>query len=301
MTFSDNDKRSKKRRESRQRAAWGCLRPLVSRGVVGHRGVFGQAVPCKVVVLGLSAGGVPPCTAVPFILSLLEAPAGPSVDFVHPQNADKHRQRCHREHNGREQHEHSSCHVGAEERDGRQPPTRSPSGETHCLQEGEDKLHAEDEEEGHEIKGAVRPKGFVHRSEPADVAAGAEEDQPEDGQAKVDTIATSNPPRQAGNDVHDQRDAVKDPDVVDPLHQGLIIDGYLIRKVLVEAGLQGDEFGERWEVIHLLCHGGSGGRWATTAGRQQSVSVLHGAGMVPGSLQGRPAVRTLPPQHPAVG
>lgn len=45
-----------------------------------------------------------------------------------------------------------------------------------------------------------------------------------------------------------------DPDVVDPLHQGLIIDGYLIRKVLVEAGLQGDEFGERWEVIHLLCN-----------------------------------------------
>lgn len=56
--------------------------------------------------------------------------------------------------------------------------------------------------------GSHVPKGFVHRSEPADVAAGAEEDQPEDGQAKVDTIATSNPPRQAGNDVHDQRDAV---------------------------------------------------------------------------------------------
>lgn len=56
--------------------------------------------------------------------------------------------------------------------------------------------------------GSHVPKGFVHRSEPADIAAGAEEDQPEDGQAKVDTIATSNPPRQAGNDVHDQRDAV---------------------------------------------------------------------------------------------
>lgn len=43
-----------------------------------------------------------------------------------------------------------------------------------------------------------------------------------------------------------------DPDVVDPLHQGLVIDGDLIPKVLIEAGLQGDEFGERWEVIHLF-------------------------------------------------
>lgn len=62
---------------------------MVSRGVVGHRGVFGQAVPCKVVVLGLSAGGVPPRTAVPLILSLLEAPAGPSVDFVHLKDGQK--------------------------------------------------------------------------------------------------------------------------------------------------------------------------------------------------------------------
>lgn len=40
--------------------------------------------------------------------------------------------------------------------------------------------------------------------------------------------------------------------MVDSLHQGLIIDGYFIRKILVETWLQRDKLGERWEVIHLF-------------------------------------------------
>lgn len=52
------------------------------------------------------------------------------------------------------------------------------------------------------------PKGFVCRSEPADVAAGTEEDKPEDGQTKIDPVASSDPPRQARNYIHYQRDAV---------------------------------------------------------------------------------------------
>lgn len=43
-----------------------------------------------------------------------------------------------------------------------------------------------------------------------------------------------------------------DPYVVDSFHQGLIIDGYFIRKILVETWLQRDKLGERWEVIHLF-------------------------------------------------
>lgn len=43
-----------------------------------------------------------------------------------------------------------------------------------------------------------------------------------------------------------------DPYVVDSFHQGLIIDGYFICKILVETWLQRDKLGERWEVIHLF-------------------------------------------------
>lgn len=40
--------------------------------------------------------------------------------------------------------------------------------------------------------------------------------------------------------------------MVDSFHQGLIIDGYFICKILVETWLQRDKLGERWEVIHLF-------------------------------------------------
>lgn len=43
-----------------------------------------------------------------------------------------------------------------------------------------------------------------------------------------------------------------DPDVVDSLHQRLIIDGNFISKILVETWFQRDKLGERWEVIHLF-------------------------------------------------
>lgn len=58
------------------------------------------------------------------------------------------------------------------------------------------------------LLGRYSPKGFVGRSEPADVPTGAEEDQPQDGQAKVDPTASPNPPGQAGDEVHSQCDAV---------------------------------------------------------------------------------------------
>lgn len=46
------------------------------------------------------------------------------------------------------------------------------------------------------------PKGFVRWAEPADVAAGTEENKPEDGQAKIDPRASSDPPGQARNYIH---------------------------------------------------------------------------------------------------
>ena len=52
------------------------------------------------------------------------------------------------------------------------------------------------------LVGSHLPKGFVRRSEPADVAAGTEENKPEDGQAKIDPRASSDPPGQARNYVH---------------------------------------------------------------------------------------------------
>lgn len=72
-----------RRRESRQVCSRRCLRPLVSRGIVGHCGILWQAVPRKIAVLGLPAGRVPPRAAVPLILSFLETSTGPSIDFMY--------------------------------------------------------------------------------------------------------------------------------------------------------------------------------------------------------------------------
>lgn len=55
------------------------------------------------------------------------------------------------------------------------------------------------------------------------------------------------------------------PQLVDPLHQLLVLDGDLIGEVLVEAGLQGDEVGQRREVIFLSCSH-RGGEWGVQAG-----------------------------------
>lgn len=52
------------------------------------------------------------------------------------------------------------------------------------------------------LPGSPLPEGFVRGSEPADVAAGTEEDQPEDGQTKIGPVASSDPPRQARDYVH---------------------------------------------------------------------------------------------------
>lgn len=72
-----------RRRESRQVCSRRCLRPLASCGIVGHCGILWQAVPRKIAVLGLPAGGVPPRAAVPLILSFLETSTSPSIDFMY--------------------------------------------------------------------------------------------------------------------------------------------------------------------------------------------------------------------------
>lgn len=59
-----------------------------------------------------------------------------------------------------------------------------------------------EEMEQKRLVGFHSPKGLVGGAEPADVAAGTEEQKPEDGQAKIDPVAASDPPRQAGDDIH---------------------------------------------------------------------------------------------------
>lgn len=83
MIFSKNKNKKTKKERLQAVCSRCCLRPLVCRGVVGHCGIFWQAVPRKIAVLGLPAGRVPPCAAVPLILSLLEASTSPSVDFMY--------------------------------------------------------------------------------------------------------------------------------------------------------------------------------------------------------------------------
>lgn len=47
--------------------------------------------------------------------------------------------------------------------------------------------------------GPSLPEGLVGRPEPAHIAAGSEENKPEDGQAKIGTRSARNPPGQAGH------------------------------------------------------------------------------------------------------
>lgn len=51
---------------------------------------------------------------------------------------------------------------------------------------------------------SVSPEGLVERSEPAGVAAGAEEDEPEERETKVRGAPTPNPPSNAGDHIQAQ-------------------------------------------------------------------------------------------------
>lgn len=76
----------------------------------------------------------------------------------------------------------------------RNPAASSPAREAQSLDEGQHTLEEEDEEEGHEVERAISPEGFVEWSEPARVTARAEEDEPEQGEAKVGGTSTPSPP-----------------------------------------------------------------------------------------------------------
>lgn len=93
MIFSNNKNKKTKKERIQAVCSCCCLRPLVSRGVVGHCGILWQAVPRKIAVLGLPAGRVPPCAAVPLVLSLLEASTSPSVDFMYLRDKKEDKRR----------------------------------------------------------------------------------------------------------------------------------------------------------------------------------------------------------------
>lgn len=52
------------------------------------------------------------------------------------------------------------------------------------------------------------PEGLVRRPEPAHITAGSEDNQPEQGQAKIGTCSARNPPGQAGHEVYTQSGTV---------------------------------------------------------------------------------------------
>lgn len=93
MIFSNNNNQKTKKKRIQAVCSCCCLRPLVSRGIVGHCGILWQAVPRKIAVLGLPAGGVPPCAAVPLVLSFLKASTSPSVDFMYLMDERKNKRK----------------------------------------------------------------------------------------------------------------------------------------------------------------------------------------------------------------
>lgn len=110
----------------------------------------------------------------------------------------------------------------------------SPAWNANSLDDTDHHLGHEDEEESHEVEGAVSPacrdgsvlemmsfsraagtnvescsgsslKGLVDGPEPAHVGAGREEDEPQKGHAKVGRSATSTHPRQAPDQINSER------------------------------------------------------------------------------------------------
>lgn len=99
----------------------------------------------------------------------------------------------------------------------------SPARNADCLDDADHNLRHEDEEESHEVEGAVGParrdrqvsgvmprcrgqsilseregdslEGLVNGPEPAHVGAGSEEDQPQEGHAEVGGAASATHPR----------------------------------------------------------------------------------------------------------
>lgn len=185
------------------------LRPVASAGrVAGDSGVLRQAVPRETVKLGLPRWWVPPGTSAPLCLCLLEASTSPTVDPVHLHDSDGHHKGGQGKQDGRDQHNHSSPNTGPKEANSCQPTTCAPAREANGLNDSQHKLGSKDEEECHEVKGAVGSEGLVCRPEPAHITAGSEENQPEQGQAKIGTSSARNPPGQAGHQVHTQSGTV---------------------------------------------------------------------------------------------
>lgn len=52
---------------------------------------------------------------------------------------------------------------------------------------------------------------------------------------------------------HPHPTALTHPEVVEALGHAEMLGRDVCLKVLVETWLQGDEFGQRWEVVHFLC------------------------------------------------
>lgn len=229
-------------------------RPLGCSWVVGHSRVFGEGIARKIVVLSLSSGRVLPGTGVPLILGFLETASSPSVQLVNLDEAKCHYDGRKCKHYRWEKHDHCGTNVCAEEGNGWNPTTGSPTGDPNCLYSSQKNLGCNDEEKCHEIKGAVRPESFIKRPEPAYVAAGTENDEPKESQAEVDTITTTDPPSQASDQVHYQSDAIKHPYTVNLYDQPPVVDGDFIFKVLVEARFQTNKLWQWREIIDRLCH-----------------------------------------------
>lgn len=133
------------------------------------------------------------------------------------------------------------------------------------------------------------PEGFVERPEPAGVTAGAEEDEPEQREAKVGGTSTPCPPGNARDHIHAQRAWVHcrgdnkkwgvvgffflnmsfqnpqkkwmtvnrkhkltHPECVDSAHQLLMRCRNFVLNVLIKAWLYSQDFGQGREVIGPL-------------------------------------------------
>lgn len=123
------------------------------------------------------------------LLGFTEAGPGPSVLGMDHFQKDDGEDGVYSKEAGYHHHDHSHSYIGINHADCSNPSTVSPLGDSYRLDDVHCNLEEKHKEEEEEAEGTVRPEGPVDWSVPADEGHRGKQDEPEDGQTKIHTVA----------------------------------------------------------------------------------------------------------------
>lgn len=194
----------------------------------------------------------------PFLLSFGHAGPTAAVGIMNPGEGNEGQRGHGSEHDSRDQHDQCNQNIIAEEGDGRQPTTYSPSWDAYALDDADANLGHEHKEEQHEVEGAVSLKCLVDGPEPTNVRARSEHEEPDDGHAEVGHSTSTKHPNKTADEIHSKCSTIQHPQVVHFLAHAAVLLRDLL-EVLIKTWLEWNESGQRGEVglSHVDCSVGS--------------------------------------------